>query len=241
LTRSRLVVVAALTTVVSLVATVPSAGASFHDIRISKFFRGPADVSFVELQMTAPGQNFTAGQTIKVYDSTGANVHTSPVFPMVPNGDSQRTILIGDTAAGGSPDVTDGTLYQTLNADANGGAICYGAIDCVAWGPNFMGAGMLPSPAGTPEDGLSTNQVIVRTITANCPTALDNADDTNNTAADFNYVIGSPGRNNSVVPTETVCPPAKTTTKKKCKKKKKGKKGEAAAKKKKCKKKKKKK
>ncbi len=73
--------------------------------------------------------------------------------------------------------------------------------------------------------------------------ALDVADDTNNSSADFALGASTP-RPNATAPTETLCPTPPTTPKKKCKKKKKkkgtGKYGGAAAKKK-CKKKKKKK
>ncbi|MGZ5332543.1 MAG: hypothetical protein ACXWD7_01390, partial [Solirubrobacterales bacterium] len=151
------------------------------------------------------------------------------------------------TMAGGPPDFTDGLMYQTLNADAAGGAVCYENSDCFSWGgAGFTGDAMLPSTAGTPASGLSNSQVLARNITPNCATLLEDADDTNSSAADFNFVIGFPLRNNSVAPTETACPlpmtpvavTATTTRKKKCKKKKK--RSAVVAKKKHCKKKKKK-
>jgi hypothetical protein len=219
--RVRAGVAAAATLTLGLVLAAP-AGATYHEMRIRAIFKGPTDVSFVELQMTEPGQNLTAGRKLTYYDSAATTTHSSPVFTDVASGQNQRTILIGDTLAGGSPDFTWGTLWQNINSDANGGAICYESIDCVAWGPNFTGGALLPSPAGTPLSGLSTNQVAARSITANCPTALDNADDTNDSAADFGFVVGFPLRNNSVAPTETVCPPAPSgPAKKKCKKKRK--------------------
>jgi hypothetical protein len=228
------------TLLVSLVA-VASAAATFHEMRIRALFKGPADVSFVELQMIAPGQNLTAGKTISFFDHTGALVHSSPVFTNVAQGDNQRTILIGDTGAAGSPDFPDPLMYQTLNADTSG-AVCYENIDCVAYGSGFTpGAlNLLPSPAGNPVSGLSTNQVIVRSITRGCPTALDTADDTNDSATDFGFVVGFPLRNNSVAPTETLCPttstgPGPTPTAKKCKKHKKKPASAQSAKKKKCK------
>ncbi len=78
-----------------------------------------------------------------------------------------------------------------------------------------------------------TGSTLVRSISRGCATALDIADDTGNSAADFTVGTGTP-RGNSVPPTETVCPPATaaTTTKKKCKKHKKKKSGAYSAKKK---------
>jgi hypothetical protein len=105
-----------------------------------------------------------------------------------------------------------------------------------------------PSPYGTPVSlpgGDLTGMTLVRSISRGCATALDVADDTDNSAADFTVGTGNP-RGNSVTPTETVCPPgnpnsptnpAGKTRKRKCKKKQK--RSAEVAKKKKCKKKKK--
>ena len=94
-----------------------------------------------------------------------------------------------------------------------------------------------------PGGAIPNNSSIVRTQARGCATALDAADDTNNSSADFAQGSSTP-RANAVTPTETLCATPTTKKKKKCKKKKKkkgtGKYGSAAAKKKKCKKKKKK-
>ncbi len=65
-----------------------------------------------------------------------------------------------------------------------------------------------------------TGKTLIRTISRGCATALDAADDTNNSAADFTVGTGNP-RNNAATPTETPCPTTTSTTptKKKCKKK----------------------
>jgi hypothetical protein len=183
-----------------------SVGATYHEMKIRAVFKGPTDASFVELQMTAAGQNFTAGKHLTFYDHTGLLTHTSPPLADVANGENQRTILIADTGQVTTPDLTYGTLYQNFSEDISGGAVCYENIDCFAWGPSFTGGASLPSPVGTAVSGLSTNQVLARNITANCPTLLENADDTNNVAADFNFVIGFPVRNNAGAPTEVPCP-----------------------------------
>jgi hypothetical protein len=212
-----------------------SAGASFHDIKIRAFFMGSGSSAFIELQMYSDGQNLVNGQPLRVYGPTGAVSESYTLNANVPHGGSQRTILIRDT--GVDPrDFTAPGLTTAITNQSPGGAICYGSIDCVSWG-TFNGATPLPSPAGTPIDGLSTSQVQARKITPGCATALDPADDTNSSAADFAPVIGFPVRANAVAPTETLCAPpaaqpnpaAPQAKKKKCKKKR-GKKGAAAAK-----------
>src|SRR5262249_62234299 len=167
---------------------------------------------------------------------TGALVHTSPPLSNVANGANQSTILIGDTSTPGNPDLTWGTLRSSITSDVSGGAFCYENIDCVAWGGGWTPSALaqLPSPETGPLSGLAPNQVAIRGISRGCATALDDADDTNNSASDFSFGFFTP-RNNSVTPTETVCPPAPTTPVKKCKKKKR--RSAEVAKKKKCKKK----
>jgi hypothetical protein len=217
-----------------------SASATFHEMRIRAIFEGPsAHTGFIQLQMLAAGQNFTSGHVINYYDHTGALVHTSPPLPNVPNGANQSTILIGDTSTPGTPDLIWGTFRSNLVSDPSGGALCYENIDCVAWGSWApVDLAKLASPEAAPLGGLSTTMVAIRGIGRGCPTALDPADDTNASASDFTFGFFTP-RNNSVTPTETVCPPApspSTTTTKKCKKKKH--RSAESAKKKKCKKKK---
>jgi hypothetical protein len=208
-----------------LAAIAPAAQATFHEVRIRAVFKGPMDASFVMLQMTAPGQTATAGKSIDIYGATGNLIDNSFVLPVVANVDTQRYILMGDTATAGSPDLVAPLLYDILNP-LTGGAVCFENIDCMSFGA-FTGNAMLPSSAGTPVGSLSSSQVNARKISANCATALDSADDTNDSLGDFVNTIGFPPRNNSVTPAETVCPPpatpiatttATTPTTKKCKK-----------------------
>jgi hypothetical protein len=238
--RSRIAAAAVLTTVLGLMAVAPSAGASFHEIKIRSIFRSPsATGAFMELQMYADGQNLVGGHQLRICNATASLCSTYALSGNVANGQNQRRILIGGTTAPGSPDFTL-PIGTDLNGVASGGAACWDTVDCVSWG-TFTADASLPSPAGTPiAGGLSTTQVSLRNTARGCATALDLADDTNNSAADFGTAVGYQVRNNSLAPTETLCPSAPATKAKKCKKKK-GKKHSAdAAKKKKCKKKKKK-
>jgi hypothetical protein len=196
--------------------------------------------------MFSAGQNLVNGQTLRVCPATGSACSAYVLTHNVANSESQRTILIGDTATAGSPDFVFPSLANDLNSFAAGGAVCWATFDCVSWG-NYTGTGNT-SPTGTPTGQLLTSQVAARNITRGCATALDPADDTNDSATDFGLAVGFPTRNNAGAVTETPCPtptptPITPAKAKKCKKKKAKKKGAGgpayAAKKKKCKKKKK--
>jgi hypothetical protein len=222
-----------------------SAQGAFHDMRVTEVKPDAADGDFVELQMFSPGQNFISGHWLTVYGVDGGLDGSINFMTNVPNGENQRTVLIGETSAPGNPDFIEG-----LNVNAAGGAACYldtfplGGIDCVSWG-TYDGTPAPPSPTATNAfpAGIPVGQSIERKISGgSCPTALDASDDTNNSANDVVLQTTPTPRNNSVAPTETPCvqPAAPGPKKKKCKKRKKKRSAAAAKKKKKCKKKKKK-
>ena len=245
-------------------ALVASAPAAHHLTKIRQIHpsTGLLGGEWVELQMPATGENLVAGTTtIRTFQENGSPMSQYVIgngagpHPGAPNGQNQRTILVSSSfipVTGVDADfiapVDDLQMFSV-------GAVCYTEndfptytpIDCVSYG-DFTGT--LPS-AGTPAVGTPFEQTLERSITSGCATALDTADDTNNSSADFALSTRAP-RNNTMAPTETLCPtqgaptPAPTPTTpttpaKKCKKKKKqGKAGAAAKKKKRCKKKKKK-
>jgi Ca2+-binding RTX toxin-like protein len=209
----------ALATALALTATIgfaSSARASFHENLIREVHEGVASSGdYVELQSYAPGQNLVAGKHIVSYDAGGGPVPlTDYTIPSnVSNGANQATILIGNTPTVGGVSV-DFNAAANLNVDNTGGTVCYTdssitvKLDCVAFdgtggvtvtvpaGANFGTPFALP---GANLDGMS----LIRSITPNCATLLEGADDTN-TAADFTLGAGSP-RNNSATPTETPC------------------------------------
>jgi hypothetical protein len=211
--RLRITGVTALAALGVVALTTPSASASFHLMKIREVYPGTAlapDRAFVELQMPAPGQNHVGGHEIVVYNSAGTVTATVPMTSSVPNGQSQRTILLGDS------DVTNRDFpanIGTLVAPA-GGAVCFPdgvPPDCVAWG-TFTGAASLPGAVGTPEPGaIPDGSSLTRGITRGCPTALDAADDTDNSSADFALTTPATPRNNAATPTETLCQPPETT------------------------------
>jgi hypothetical protein len=230
-----------------------TASATFHENRIREVHEGGATGDYVELQAFAAGQILVGGKYINTYDG-GGSLLTSTLIPSnVANGANQATILIAHDASTTGADVVN----AGLNVVNTGGTVCFStslvgtdpAVDCVAYTSGMtMFPTPAPSPYGTPVSlpgGDLTGMTLVRSISRGCATALDVADDTDNSAADFTVGTGNP-RGNSVTPTETVCPPgnpnsptnpAGKTRKRKCKKKQK--RSAEVAKKKKCKKKKK--
>jgi hypothetical protein len=228
---------------VALTMGAGSASATYHENLIREITGDTSggNQSYIELQAYAAGQNLVSGHTISVWDADGLLLGVpQPIQTHIltgtnpPNGQNQSTILIGDTAVANA-DFTIPELSSYLDNTVGGnlttaGAICFEGVpvDCVSWGgSNFTGANNLPDHT-TPNGSAMPTGVLAlqRNIGANCGTALDFADDTNNAGADFSLVGANP-RPNSVAPTETLCasPTAPATTptptkKKKCKKKK---------------------
>jgi hypothetical protein len=202
-----------------------SAAQAAPQVLIREVHRGATFTGdYVMLQMIADGQNTLAGNYIDILDSAGM-AGAEYQLPNVANGQSQRTVLIGNTGVAGADFTNAGVAIQTDGAvclSTHGGYDGTGGFDCVAYG-NFTGvthplsSPALPTVLGGV--GIAPGQTIVRTIARGCATALDAPDDTNNSASDF--ALGSPiGRPNAAIPTEKFCTPATTTPKKKCKKKK---------------------
>jgi hypothetical protein len=241
--RSRIAVLTAATVLVASGAFAASAGALYHDMKVSEVHQGVGDAGdFVELQMFSSGQNLVNGHYVRTYDGGGNEFSTFMIPTIVASGQNQRTVLIANDATVPGADFNAAGNLKIVNAN---GGFCYldnaldtSPIDCVAWGGQ-MGTQPWGTPLALPGGAIPDNSSIVRTQARGCATALDPADDTNNSSADFAQGASTP-RGNAVAPTETLCATPGQTTKKKCKKKKgKGYAGTAA--KKKCKKKKKKK
>jgi hypothetical protein len=203
------------TALVALSVGAGSAGATYHENLIREVHETGADGDYVVLQAYSAGQNFLATKRVVTYDGAG-NFFSSVTLSDVPNGINQATVLVGDTGVTGA-DATDAT-FNVINT---GGTVCFTeggiappftGLDCVAYdgagggavtGPPIPPASAYGTPLALPGADL-TGQSIVRTIANGCTTALDPADDTNNSAADF--AIGTAiARNNAAAPTETPC------------------------------------
>jgi hypothetical protein len=214
---------------------VPAAQASFHEVDVREVFTGSATnpaADYVELQMWAGGQNFVNGGQLSVYNANGTLNHDYTPTSMVANGSDNATFLIGGSAfhtefPAKTADFTD----ASLNMSAAGGAVCWptnsAPIDCASWG-SFTGT--LPSPAGSPvsASGITAGKAIQRSIAPGCPTLLEQADDTNDSATDFSEVDPAPRANMDAI-VETPCTvgspgggglpaPAVVAPRKKCKK-----------------------
>lgn len=219
---------AAVMTVLVLVATCLAAApaqADHHIMKIREVYTGfnaaGDDQEYVVLQMTTAGQNnmLGQGQTVRLYESSGAEVTTCVFSSNPPNGENQRTILIGTPNAASAFGLSlECTMPNVDYISPVGGAVCFTSttfqtIDCVSWG-TFGVFGTLPagctnstppSCTGTPETGpIPDGTAIGRTIAPNCATLLEDADDTNVSQTDFSPVTADP-RNNASPITETPC------------------------------------
>jgi hypothetical protein len=198
----------------ALLAVTP-AQASFHLIKVREVFPGTVarpDSGYVELQMYSSGQNLVQLGEIEVFNSAGTVTNMFTPASSVANFANQSTVLIADTEfssqfPGLNADFTD----SGLNLNPAGGAVCWPQTeppfdDCASWG-NFTGQASLPSPgdsAPAVPSGIPNGMAIRRTIAPGCPTLLENADDSNDSAVDFSSVSPAP-RNNAAVPTEHEC------------------------------------
>ena len=194
-------------------ALATSAGAAFHLMKIREVYRGndgppSRDDAFIELQMYQSGQNLVAGKELRYYNAAGTQIGMFPFPANVPNADSQRSILVGDTQVTGA-DFTDTSLSDgTTRIQGAGGALCFvdppaTFVDCVAWA-GFSGAlpvGTPASPGILPDDG----RTLERTIAPNCPTLLEASDDTDDSATDFSVLPTPTPRNNATAPSEVAC------------------------------------
>jgi hypothetical protein len=227
------------TAALALLISAGTASATFHLVKVKEVFPGTAaqpESDYVELQAYSPFQNQVQFGQLKVYNAAGNEVNSfMPTGPLANNA-NQMTVLIADSGFGAQfPGVTSDSTNSSLNLSPSAGAVCWPItelpIDCVSWGA-FSGDGNLPSSAGTPFEGtggsgaIANGDAITRSISANCPTALDDFDDTNNTDRDFSQATPGP-RPNSAPITEVVCstgagvaPNPVKKAKKKCKKRK---------------------
>lgn len=175
---------------------VAEAGAAADQIKIREVLPGISEYGngpeYVELQTMADNQSSTGGQIVTFYGPTADVKGTFAIPSDVAQGGSQRSILLATQAVNGAePDFTlPGRLLE-----ADGGAVCFSNFDCVHWGSY---------PAANAAPLIPLGKSLHRTIGRGCTTALDPADDSDNSNADFATANPSP-RNNSTAPTEQLC------------------------------------
>ena len=173
---------------VAVLAFSATASATYHFNFIRQIHPSNNNVNggeWVELQMYADGENLVAGKVIRAFNSTDGLVSqyvitgTNP-----PNGQNQRTILISSLVSPMGVNADFVAMPSQLDMTGQDGAVCYTEnnpptytpIDCVAYG-NYMGG--LPG-VGTPAVATPFESTLERSNARGCATALDPADDTNN-------------------------------------------------------------
>lgn len=188
---------------------VPSAHGAFHLMKVSEVFPGTnanVNTAFIELQTFSAGQSQVAGHKIDYYTANGTLLGSYTIASAAPNGDSGRKILIGDTAAAGTPDFTVDQLGDALHGGTtNGGAVCFpdsSPPDCVSWGA-FTPAAGFPNTQSANAPVIPDGSSLRRSTAPGCPNLLEGSDDTDNSATDFAVSTPSP-ENNSVTP-PTAC------------------------------------
>ena len=244
MSASRKFVLAFVLALAGLAGAAASASATFHFMKIREVSAGTGapDSSYLEVQMYAPFQNFLSnGAALLTCNSNCSTTHVFSPFANVANGNSQDTVVFGDSGLASAS--KDFNVDLNLNSISAAGAVCYlgepGYRDCVAWG-TFTGASTLTGTYGTvanpgaPSPALVAGTALRRSIAPGCATLLEASDDTNDSSLDFSSVTPNP-RPNSFAPTEAPCgpgggggptgypptsspPAAPPTTKKKCKK-----------------------
>jgi hypothetical protein len=182
------------------------AAADFHLVSLREVFPGDTgspDAEYVELQAYAAGQNFVSGHSLTFHDAGGATIGTESFDNDVADGRSQMTFVMATAAAESHFGFTADEAMKPGLIDPAGGAICWAALDCVAWG-GFAGA--LPSTAGPPAApaGIPDGMALRRTIAPGCATLLEPSDDRDDSALDFAAVFPAP-RPNSSLPSEGPC------------------------------------
>jgi hypothetical protein len=145
------------------------------------------------------GQQFVSGHPLTLYDQAGASrVCTIP--QSVTNGANQETILFATTQAQTAFGTADFTIPAFL--EHAGGAVCFSNFDCVSWGsfPGGAAAKDRDGGPGTPEQGgIPLGDSIDRRIDiAGGAMTLENEDDTNSSANDFEAEDPSPNANGPV-------------------------------------------
>lgn len=193
------------------------AQASFHLMKIREVFPGSlmgGGDEYIVLQATARGQNRLTDHRVSFFhadgtESAGCEFSSNPSgaanqqFYLVAQPNVETTFgLARDCpfAAGGDP------------LQAAGGAVCWDEtlVDCMAYGAFTNTLGL---PVGHRASAPPADMSLTRTITRGCATALDGADDTNNSAADFSATTPNP-RNSASPITETPCDAPNTKIKK---------------------------
>ena len=205
---------AAATAFLSLALLPATASAAFHLDKIREVYPGTIaapNSQYVVLQMPVTGENFLHFGQMVFYDPSGGQIGSSSPSDVASK--SQGTILFATTnpILGVMRDFP--ISFQTgKRLSPAGGAVCWAGVDCVAWGSFHNTSGTpLPSPTGTPAPAVPDGKALRRSISPNCSTWLETADDTNNSSVDLKLASPKP-RNTATAITERLCPQTTITS-----------------------------
>lgn len=186
----------------TLVVVPAPAHALFHLMKIREVFAGTSTVptaQFVELQMYAENQRFLAGHEVVVFDAAGTEVQAFTFTSPVANGANQSHVLVATEEAEAEFGVT-ADLAMTPVIPGGGGSVCFRSsvdelIDCASWGSYSGDDAETGTPFNAPV-GLVPDRSMERVIArGDDEEALDEADDTNDSEADFELASPSPTAN----------------------------------------------
>lgn len=167
------------------------AAADHHFMQIVEVYNGTGTREFIELQASSSGQNNLTGHKVVTYNSDGTVDTEYPFTSDPPSGADDETYLLATTAAQtqfglGAVDL----VMPTAGLDEFGGKVCFvsvegnGNVDCMAWG-EYTGSSTGVGSPFSPQLGLPEGASVERTIVG----SLDSGDDTNQSAADFDWAV----------------------------------------------------
>ena len=180
----------------------PPAHALFHLIKITEVFPGTSQqgaAQFIELQMYSDNQRFLASHEVVVFDASGTEKATFTFTTAMQNGASQSYVLVATAEAEETFGVEADLQMDSAAISANGGKVCFRSnngelIDCASWG-SYSGD---DTGSGTPFNaplGLTPDRSMQRDISADDPNTLEESDDSNDSAADFDFASPTPTNN----------------------------------------------
>ena len=198
-----------LATMAAVTLPAPPAHALFHFMKVTEIFGGTAaqpTAQFIELQMFAANQRFLATHEVVVFDSAGIEAGSFTFTAPVSNGDNQAYVLVATPEAEEVFGVT-ADLEMTASITASGGKACFRGndgtlIDCASWGSysgDHEGSG---TPFNSPIGLVADQSMERRTAGGDDENALDEKDDTDDSAEDFRFAAPSPTNNAGNAPPE---------------------------------------
>jgi hypothetical protein len=200
-----------------LFASVPAAEAAHHLIKIRQVYPGqPGGMvgnnnEYVVLQLTNAGENqFGNSVTVTLYDADGNPANTAVstgIGDLGPIGVStNQSAILAATSSALVEFSMPAEMAFASNTDIirpSGGAACvtsdnFGPLDCVGWGNLVLASP--PSPIDALEPAIPDGKMLERSISPNCGTLHEFADDTNNSANDFAPADPTPRNSMSMIP-----------------------------------------